>query len=149
GLTLAELQGKSPVEIIRAFDRAARAHSCEVVLLLDEAEVLIQIAHAESDQILKDLQHAFQRGQALRVVMAATKRLLELDECCKEWPTSRFLDPFAVYYLGSLKQDEALNLLEQSQAPAPQPIDSSIGEAIIDATGGHPYLMQSLAFALW
>jgi hypothetical protein len=149
GLKLADLQGKPPVEIIRALDRAGREHSCEVVLLLDEAEVLIQIAETETDQILKDLQHVFQRGQALRVVIAATKRLLELDECCKSWDTSRFLDPFALYYLGGLEQAESLDLLRQSQSPTPQQIDSPIAEAIVDATGGHPYLMQSLAFTLW
>jgi hypothetical protein len=149
GLRLADLQGKPPVEIIRALDRAGREHSCEVVLLLDEAEVLIQISECETDQILKDLQHVFQRGQALRVVIAATKRLLELDECCKEWDTSRFLDPFALYYLGGLEPDESLELLQQAQSPNPQAIDSPVAAAIVDAAGGHPYLMQSLAFMLW
>ena len=149
GLKLADLQGKTPVEIIRALDRGGREHSCEVVLLLDEAEVLIQIAERETDQILKDLQHVFQRAQALRVVIAATKRLLELDECCKSWDTSRFLDPFALYYLGGLEQAESLNLLQQSQSPTPQLIDSAVAATIIEATGGHPYLMQSLAFTLW
>jgi hypothetical protein len=154
GLKLADLQGKTPVEIIRAFDRGGREHACEVVLLLDEAEGLIQItqdeiAQDETTQFLKDLQHVFQGAQALRVVLAATKRLLELDEYCKSWNTSRFLDPFALYYLGSLEQAEALDLVHQSQAPAPQLIDNAVAAAIVDETGGHPYLMQSLAFALW
>jgi hypothetical protein len=148
GLTLAALQDKTPAELIRALDRAAREHSIEVIMLLDEGEALIGIARHD-DQILKDLQHVIQRTQALRVIVAATRRLLELDEICKSWDTTRFLDPVAPYYLGSLERDEGLALLRQAQAPAPQAIDEAVVSAILDATSGHPYLLQSFASGLW
>jgi hypothetical protein len=148
GLTLAALQDKAPADLIRALDRAGRDHGVEVVILLDEGEALIGIARRD-DQILKDLQHVIQRTQALRVIVAATRRLLELDEICKSWDTTRFLDPVAPYYLGSLERDESLALLRQKQAPAGQTIDDAIAAAIIDATGGHPYLLQSFASSLW
>ena len=148
GLTLAELHEKTPAELIRALDRAARDHGVEVVMLLDEGEALIGIARRD-DQILKDLQHVIQRTQALRVIVAATRRLLELDEICKSWDTTRFLDPVAPYYLGSLERDEGLALLRQAQSPAPQAIDDEAATAILDATAGHPYLLQSFASSLW
>jgi hypothetical protein len=148
GLTLAALQEKTPAELIRAIDRAAREHSVEVVMLLDEGEALISIARRD-DQVLKDLQHVIQRTQALRVIVAATRRLLELDEICKSWDTTRFLDPVAPYYLGSLERDEALALLRQAQASPGQTIDDAIADAIFDATAGHPYLLQSFASSLW
>jgi hypothetical protein len=149
GLTLAELENKTPREIIRALNRAAAKHRQRVLLLLDEAEALIHIAKNEGDQILKDLQHVIEHSASLRVIMAASKRLLELDEICRDWDTSRFLDPVVPKYMGSLERDEALALLRQAQSPAPQPIDDLVAEAILTATAGHPYLTQWLAGRLW
>jgi hypothetical protein len=149
GLALADLSGKAPREIIRAFNRAARARGERILLLLDEVEALIQIARAEGDQILKDLQHVIEHSEAIRVVMAASKRLLELDEICKTWDTSRFLDPVVPKYMGSLDRAETLALLRQEQSPRPQPVDDAVAEAIYQATAGHPYLTQWLASQLW
>jgi hypothetical protein len=148
GLTMADLQGKALIEILRAFNRAGRDRGCEVVLLFDEAEALIELAR-DDDQVLKNLQHVIRRGQVLRVVIAATKRLLELDKICESWDTDRFLDPLTIYYLGNLEHEESLNLLRQSQSISPQQVDDAVAAAIANATGGHPYLLQSLALTLW
>ena len=149
GLDLAGLQGKKPSAILQTFNRAARARGLKILLLLDEVEALIAIARSEGDQILKELQHVIEHSEAIHVVMAASKRLLELDEICHTWDTSRFLDPVVPKYLGCLDDEEALALLRQEQAPEPQPVDRAVAQAILDATGGHPYLTQWLATQLW
>jgi hypothetical protein len=149
GLSASELCDRAPHEVMRRLDRSASERGLKVMLLLDEAEALIEIVHNESDQILKDLQREMQRSESLRVVLSATKRLMELDEICSNWNTSKFLDGVTPRYLGGLDGDEALALIQQAQAPAPLPVGDSIAQAILEATNGHPFLIQWLCDRLW
>jgi AAA domain len=149
GLAVGDLQGKSTPAIIRTLDRRARERGLEVLLLLDEAEALIHIAEREGDDILKDLRREMQRSEMLRVVMVATKRLAALNDLCRGWDTSPFLFGVVPRYLGRLERDEALALIRQAQAPAPQPVDDAVAEAIVAATDGHPFLTQWLCDRLW
>lgn len=149
GLTIADLQGKTPQGILRALDRRGHERGIEVLLLLDEAEALIGIAEREGDDILKDLRREMQRSQALRVVMTATKRLAALNDLCRGWDTSPFLYGVMPRYLGRLERDEALALICQSQSPMPPKIADEVAQAILAATEGHPFLTQWLCDRLW
>jgi hypothetical protein len=149
GLTRADLAGKLAPAIIRLLDRRARERGVEVMLLLDEAEALIRIAERDGDDVLKDLRREIQRSEALRVVMAATKRLATLDDMSRDWDTSPFLFGVVPRYLGRLTRDEALALIRQSQSPMPVRADDDIAEAILAATDGHPFLTQWLCDRLW
>jgi hypothetical protein len=149
GLTGDELSGSAPHEVMRKLDRSATERNLKVLLLLDEAEALIEIVDNEGDQILKDLQREMQRSEALRVVLSATKRLMQLDEICSTWNTSKFLDGVTPRYLGALERDEALALVQQAQSPLPLPVDEAVVRAIFEATNGHPFLIQWLCDRLW
>jgi len=149
GLTSAGLRGKAPHEVMRRLDRSGRERNLKVLLLLDEAEALIEIATAEGDQILKDLQREMQRSDALRVVLSATRRLMVLDVICRSWNTSKFLDGVTPSYLGALTPDETLTLIRQSQAPSAQLIEDGVARAIAAASNGHPFLTQWLCDRLW
>lgn len=149
GLSSAELEGKAPHEVIRRLDRGAREHNLQVLLLLDEAEALIEVAHAEGDQILKEIQREMQRTEALRVVLSATKRIMVLDEICRNWATSKFLDGVMPRYLGPLTAEETRALIRQTQSPAPELADEAVTRAIMAATAGHPFLVQWLCTELW
>jgi hypothetical protein len=149
GLTLADLQGKTPSAIMRALDRRAQDRGIEVLLLLDEAEALIGIAEREGDDILKELRREMQRSEALRVVMVATKRLAALNDLCRDWDTSPFLYGIIPRYLGRLEPDEALALIRQQQSRAPLSVDDTLAGQILAATDGHPFLIQWLCDRLW
>ncbi len=149
GLTIADLQGKTPSAIIRALDRRARDCNVEVLLLFDEAEALIGIAEREGDDILKDLRREMQRNEALRVVLVATKRLAALNDLCRNWNTSPFLYGIIPRYLGRLEHDEALALIRQQQSRAPLAVDDTLVQQILASTDGHPFLTQWLCDRLW
>jgi hypothetical protein len=149
GLANADLEGCSPPEVLRKLDCAARGHGLQVLLLLDEAEALIEVAAAEGDQILKEIQREMQRTEALRVILSATRRLMMLDELCRNWNTSKFLDGVMPRYLGALAPGDTLALIGQAQAPAPEPVDAAAAQGILAASGGHPFLTQWLCTQLW
>jgi hypothetical protein len=149
GLTLADLQGKSPAAIMRALDRRAREREVEVLLLLDEAEALIGIAEREGDDILKDLRREMQRSDSLRVVLVATKRLAALNDLCRDWDTSPFLYGIIPRYLGRLEGADALALIRQAQSLAPLAVEDALAEQVVAMTGGHPFLIQWLCDRLW
>ncbi len=149
GLAIADLEGKSVPSLMRLLDRRARERGIEVLLLLDEAEALLRIAEQEGDDVLKDIRREMQRSEALRVVLAATKRLAALNDRCRTWDTSPFLYGVKPRYLGRLEPEETLALICQSQSSMPLTVAAEVSAAIADATDGHPFLTQWLCDRLW
>lgn len=148
-LPLTDLQDKTPPEIMRLLDRHGRERHIEVLLLLDEVEALIGIVEQDGDSCLKELRRTMQRSGALRIFFAATKRLAVLDDFCREWETSPFLFGVAPSYLGRLGHDAAVALICQTQSDHALEVDRAIIDAILNATDGHPYLIQWLCARLW
>ena len=86
---------------------------------------------------------------SLRVIMSATRRLMVLDELCRDWKTSRFLDGVMPRYLGALTAEDTRALIGQAQSPTPEPVDEVATRAVMAATAGHPFLTQWLCNELW
>lgn len=149
GLTVEQLAPLSPPLLVRTLDQHARATNQQVLLLIDEAEALIGMAEQEGDDLLKDMRRAFQRSERIKLVLAATRRLMDLNKLTRHWDTSPFLFDVRNVYLGGLGRDDALALVRQAQHRQPLAVESALADAIIEATGGHPYLTQWLCAKLW
>lgn len=149
GLATTDIQGRMPHAILRILDRQARERGVEVLLLLDESEALIRIAERDGDAMLKDIRREIQRSEALRVVLAATKRLEELNDLCRTWDTSPFLYGVTPRYLGRLERAETVALICQAQSSASYQVAEAVADAVIAATDGHPFLTQWLCDRLW
>ncbi|MGC8779424.1 MAG: hypothetical protein ACP5UQ_01010 [Anaerolineae bacterium] len=124
--------------------RTARNAGRAVLLLCDETEVLINLARAEPESAQR-LHAELTRGSGLRVVAVSTRRIYELHEVCKTWPTSPFLAGFDMTQtLGGLDRESAVALVTQAQAEEPVHAAPEVVEAICDLTNCHPYLIQLL-----
>lgn len=144
GLTPADLGGLGLAEIMRLLDRRARAVGAEVVMLCDEAESLLGLVEVEDGGPLRELRRALQGSEALRVVIAATKQLEELNDLSRDWDTSPFLFGVTPRFLGRLTPEETAAVIRQSQSGSPIPADDATVAAITAASGGHPFLTQWL-----
>jgi hypothetical protein len=124
--------------------RTLRASGRRLLLLLDEAEELIQI-HAAEPPVLRKLRRAMQSTGDVRSVVAASPRLWALADATTG--TSPFLEGFVPpLYLGPLDDADARTLVAQAQlAPEQRPrIGASASTAICRACGNHPFLIQML-----
>src|SRR5262249_4707815 len=72
-----------------------------------------------------------------------------LADLTRSWDSTPFIDGLDLVPLGALDPDETLALIRQSQAPTPTRVADSVAEAILAATGGHPYVTQWLCARLW
>lgn len=149
GLSVADLRGKGLHDIFRMLNRNARERKLHVLLLLDEGEALVTIAQNEGDAFLKNTRRVLERCEALRVVFAATKGLAALDDVCRAWDTTTFLDAVTLRYLEPMPPDESAALIRQTQSAAPLTVDDTIVNAIIQTTCGHPYLTAWLCSRVW
>lgn len=130
--------------LLPALRRAMRDVGRELLLLCDETEVLIHIARAEPE-LAQRLHAELTRGGGLRVVAVSTRRIYELHEVCRSWPTSPFLAGFDMSYtLGCLSRADAQALATQAQSDEPVQAAAEVVETICDLTNGHPYLVQLL-----
>jgi hypothetical protein len=133
-------------EVVEKLAQAAE-HSCQHTLLLwDEAERLLDLDEA----CLARLRGAFQRSTYLRTVIAATKRLSELNDRCRNSPMPSFLSIFDIRYIPPLTRTEAARLIRQEKDQSgPIEVSEQLQDEIMDATGNHPYLIQLLCRRLF
>jgi len=143
--------GDDALTILRSLRRAVLRAGCELLLLCDETEALLKIAVAEPEA-LQRLRSELTDGAGLRVVMASTRAVYQLHDICADWPTSPFIEGFDLSQtLGSLSPDAVRQLILQAQAPPSGRVRATpetVG-AILDATNGHPYLVQVLCSRLF
>lgn len=149
GLAEEAMRDENLLTLLPTLRRAARSAGRELLLLCDETEVLINIADAEPE-LTQRLHAELTRGAGLRVIAVSTRRIYDLHEVCKPWPTSPFLAGFDMSQsLGSLERAEAQALVVQAQADEPVQAAPEVIEAICDLTNCHPYLVQLLCSRLF
>lgn len=131
---------------------ALARRGAELLLLLDEAEELVAVERG-SPGTAAGLWQALAPESApesgaqtgVRIVLASSPRLEERSETdpAATWVRS-FGDPI---YLGPLTPDAARALVRQDQLPssARPTFDTATVEALCQAGGGHPMLLQMLA----
>ena len=103
--------------------------------------------------MLQRLHRELTDAAGLRVVMASTRGIFQLHDICADWPTSPFLEGFDLSQtLGSLLPDQRFAgwycrrkcRWRQRVTAAPDVL-----EAILEATNGHPYLVQVMCSRLF
>ena len=114
GIDLESLSGEDAVTILRRINRTLRNQTRRLLLLVDEAEVLIDIANADASWLAR-MRKALQEGHQ-RTIIASTKWLSQLTDQSTDWVTSPFLFGFHMVNLWTLKWDGAASLVRQTQA---------------------------------
>lgn len=147
GVDCASLAGLDAVGLLRQLNRALDKHDHRLLLLVDEAEVLVAIAHHDAAWLAR-LRKIFQEGRQ-RTIIASTKVLATMTERTVEWITSPFLFGFHLVNLHALDLAGAENLIRQSQAAFPVQVHPAVLNQILAYTNGHPYLIQSLCARLF
>lgn len=147
GVDVRSLEGLDALMILRRLTRILNGSGRRLLLLIDEAEALINVARTEAAwlaRLRRTLQDPLQK-----TIIASTKLLVQLNELTTDWPTSPFLFGFNLVNLWSLDQDAAVTLLEQRQAERQVHVDAAVREEILLHTNRHPYLLQFLCQHLY
>jgi len=147
GIDLAGLEGADALVILRRLARSLAVQGRTLLLLIDEAEVLINIARSEPAWLAR-LRKVMQDGH-LRTILTSTKLLAQLNQISAGWDTSPFLFGFSMVNLWSLDPDAASALIEQRQSDQPLVVEGGLIEDILGQTNRHPYLLQYLCQRLY
>jgi hypothetical protein len=135
------------IHILRRLSRALGRHDRQLLLLIDEAEVLIDIAQREASWLAR-LRKTLQEGHQ-RTIITSTKLLTQLTHQSTDWMTSPFLFGFHLVNLWPLPRDGAIDLIRHIQAGAPVNVDDTLVEEILHHTNRHPYFIQCLCQRLY
>lgn len=141
------LRGEDAVGMLRRLSRALVRQDRQLLLLIDEAEVLVEIAQSHPAWLAR-LRKALQEGH-LRTIIASTLRLAQLTEQSSGWMTSPFLFGFHMVTLWPLKLQGAMDLVQQSQGALPVTVEPAVLDDILRYTNHHPYLIQYLCQKLF
>lgn len=147
GIDTAALEGDDAANILRRLSRETIHHSRTLLLLVDEAEVLVEIGQSDTAWLAR-LRKAMQEGN-LRTIIASTKLLTQLTDQSGSWMTSPFLFGFHMANLWTLHREGAKALVRQAQSSRPVQVDEPLVEEILEYTNSHPYLVQFLCQRLY
>ncbi|MCC6169850.1 MAG: AAA-like domain-containing protein [Caldilineaceae bacterium] len=146
-LDFATLRHEDAVDMLRRLGRALVRQGRQLLLLMDEAEVLVQVAQIDPAWLAR-LRKALQEGH-LRTIITSTRLLTQLTDQSAGWMTSPFLFGFHLVRLCPLRQEGAANLAHQSQGDCPVTVEPAVLDAILRITNHHPYLVQYLCERLY
>jgi hypothetical protein len=132
---------------LRFMAKKCRERGKKLLLLIDEPEVLIKIG-TDEPETLALFRKTLQGTEGLRTILASTRLLLTLSTP-DEAPTSPFLYGFVRKLLGPMNRGDAEDLMRQSKMPVRVEVARETADAIHEATGDQPYLLQSLCFRLF
>jgi len=147
GLDLDELPSDDAVTIVRRLARDLMRQGRHLLLLMDEAEMLVEIARVDPFWLAR-LRKALQEGN-VRTVIASTRGLNALTQQSGEWMTSPFLFGFHMVILWPLDREGAEELVRQVQEDDAVAVDPALLEEILRCTNHHPYLIQYLCERLY
>jgi len=134
-------------DVLRILGRKCAGQGIRPLLLIDEAEALIQIAASEQAWLAK-LRKTLQEGN-LRSIVTSTKLLAQLNEMNAGWTTSPFLFGFNLANLWQLDLEAAHALIRQEQSANPVRVEDALADEILRHTNCHPYLIQFLCQRLF
>lgn len=147
GIEVAGLEGLDASSQLRYLARRVGRRGKQLLVLVDEAEVLIEIARRDPiavDRLRRALQDA-----RLRTVITSTKHLIELNRVQAESLTSPFLFGFQMVSLSRLDDGAARALVRQMQAQQQVGADDGVVDDVLMHTNGQPYLIQYLCYRLF
>jgi hypothetical protein len=133
--------------ILRGVVDGLTACGCRLLLLVDEAEVLAQIAQRHPAWVADLVELLTQRE--MRTVLASTKWLAKLDDSAGDGAGQGLWHAFHALFLNRLDEVAARALVRQEQGEQPVAADDGTVDDIIVHTNGHPYLTQFLCQRLF
>lgn len=133
--------------VLRTIARTLFDQGKQLLLLVDEAEVLISIARQDPAWVGR-LRRVMQ-DHRVRTIMTSTKLLAELNRLNSEWTTSPFLFGFNLVNLTRLDEDSARALVRQLQSDQEVQSADGIVDDVLIHTNGQPYLIQYLCQRLF
>jgi hypothetical protein len=134
--------------LLRGLNEWAQVRGTDLLLLLDEAEVLLELADS-SPQPVAQLWEVMRESPTLRLTLVASPELVGLG---------RLLDPQLAHplwkgcqlrFLAGMDDGAAGALIQQSNSCPPVRVSSHLMKQIKEATGCHPYLLQLLCQRLY
>ena len=147
GVDFTELEGEDAATVLRRLSRSIARNGRQLLLLVDEAEVLIEIARQDAAWLAR-LRKSMQEGR-LRTIIASTKLLTTLNAHSSDWMTSPFLFGFQMVNLWTLHPEGAKALVRQGQSASPVTASEGLVERVLTVTNSHPYLIQHLCQRLY
>ncbi|MEM7125923.1 MAG: AAA family ATPase [Chloroflexota bacterium] len=147
GIDIDALEGKDAVVILRRLNRALSRSYKQLLLLVDEAEVLIEINEVNSSWLAR-LRKTMQEGHQ-RTVVASTQLLTRLTAQSLDWVTSPFLFGFTLTMLWPFDRESAIDLICQKQGNSKITAEQTVIEEILFYTNHHPFLIQYLCHRLY
>jgi hypothetical protein len=147
GIDVHHFAGLDALLTLRMIARALVEHGKKLLLLVDEAEVLIKIARHDPAWVGR-LRRVMQ-DHRVRTVMTSTKLLAELNKLNSEWPTSPFLFGFNLVNLTRLDDPSARALVRQLQGEEEVIAADGVVDDVLIHTNGQPYLIQYLCQRLF
>lgn len=147
GIDVNGFAGQDALLILRTIARTLMEQGKQLLLLVDEAEVLINIARQDPAWVGR-LRRAMQ-DHRVRTVMTSTKLLAELNRLNSEWTTSPFLFGFNLVNLTRLEEGASRALVRQLQSDQEVVAPDGVVDDILIHTNGQPYLIQYLCQRLF
>ena len=142
GIAVEDLEGHSVADMLTTLVRRTVRSGWRLLLLVDEAEEFLTVARTDA-AVLPRLRRVFQKGNEVRTVLTATRRLAQIDDL-PDVATSPFLQGFIPpLYLTPLQADEAKALLARGR------FGEEDQAQIQERTANHPFLLQLIASRLF
>lgn len=141
-IAVEDIEGHSVADMLTTLVRRTVRSGWRLLLLIDEAEEFLTVARTDA-AVLPRLRRVFQKGNEVRTVLTATRRLGQLNEL-PEVATSPFLQAFIpALYLTPLAPEDARALLLRGKFS-----DAEMA-SIQERTANHPFLLQLIASRLF
>jgi CheY-like chemotaxis protein len=122
----------------------ARFQTCSLVLCLDEFEELVdKVRRGRLDASVFEFLHSLMLDEPHIVfILAGTQRMTELGNVSRR--AAEMVEMTTLRSIGPLSPSLARSLIEEPVAHSGMRYESEAIEAILEATGGYPYLIQLL-----
>lgn len=129
-------------DLLVAVGEAAQERGRGVVLLFDEVQFMNS---AQLEAVISALHKTVQRALPVTMVSAGLPQIAELAGDAKSYAERLFEFPT----IGNLNATDARRALEQPASEEGASFDSAALDLAVDVTGGYPYFLQELGYAVW
>lgn len=129
-------------DVFVAMGEAAQAHGSGVVVLFDEVQFL---AKAQLEALIMALHKTVQRQLPVTLVGAGLPQIAELAGDARSYAERLFKFPS----IGDLDDVDARRALAEPAEAEGVTYESDALDRAVEVTGGYPYFLQELGYAVW
>ncbi|OIQ83202.1 hypothetical protein GALL_350030 [mine drainage metagenome] len=129
-------------DVLVTIGEAAQDHGRGVVMLFDEVQFLTK---AQLEALIMALHKTVQRGLPVTMVGAGLPQMAELAGDAKSYAERLFTFPT----IGTLDGDGSRRALREPAVLEGVEFDDAALDRAVEVTGGYPYFIQELGYAVW